>query len=615
MRSTVESMRAAVALAYLAAPRLLVARVLLTVVSGAVPIAVAWLLKVVLDRLTQGGPVLGPVLALAGVGMAAVLMPQITRFADTQMQRSVSLVARERLYTAVGRQEGLRRLENSQFHDRLQLAAEAGPSGPSEVIGSTLGVAQGTLALVGFLAALTVLNPWMLVVVLVAAVPTLRAEMLLRRHRAKLIAKLGQSWRRELFYKQLLTSPTAAKEVRLYGLTGLFGARMVTELRQIHGAYRRMDLRELAVQGLLGLLGALVAGAGLVWAIDAARAGRLTVGDVSVFVAAVAGVQTGLSLATHNFGRAHEAMLLFGHYQYIVDADPDLPPPPAPQRGVPSLRQGIELRDVWFRYADDAPWALRGVNLTIPAGRATALVGRHGAGKSTVVKLLCRFYDPTRGAVLWDGIDLRELPVEELRRRIGAVFQDFMEYELTAADNIGVGDLGALDDRVRIIAAARRAGVHETLSSLPRGYDTMLTRVFTDLADRDDPGTGVVLSGGQWQRVALARALLRNDSDLLILDEPSAGLDAEAEHEVHTRLREHRRGRTSLLISHRLSTVREADSIVVLADGVVVEQGTHAALLDADGTYARLFALQAAGYRDEIDAAYGDDPDEARRAA
>jgi len=596
------SLAAAAALARAAAGRWLALRVVLAVVAGVIPVAVAWLTKVVLDELVRpDGAWLTPVVLLAAAGVLAVLLPAVTRYVDEELTRSVGLAARQRLYAAVGRLVGLRRLEDPAFQDRLQLAAETGPTGPAELVASAFGVAQGLLMLAGFLISLALLGPWMLVVVLLAALPTLRAEILLSRHRAAMLTRLGQAWRRELFYAHLLTDLTAAKEVRLYGLGGLFGARMVGELRRIHGDQRRMDRRELVVQATLGLAGALVAGAGLIWAVAAARAGRLSVGDVSVFVAAVAGVQSGLSQITHHLGRGHESMLLFGHYRHVVEAGPDLPGPAAPRR-VPPLREGIELRDVWFRYADDQPWVLRGVSLRIPAGLATALVGRNGAGKSTVVKLLCRFYDPTRGSVRWDGADLRELPVEELRRRIGAVFQDYMEYELSAAENIGLGDLDALDDRARIVSAAERAGCHETLAALPRGYDTMLTRVFTDLADRDDPSTGVVLSGGQGQRVALARALLRDDCDLLILDEPSAGLDAVAEYEVHRRLRAHRQGKTSLLVSHRLSSVRNADEIVVLADGAVAERGSHAELLAAAGRYAHLFALQADGYRDDAPA-------------
>jgi ATP-binding cassette subfamily B protein len=276
------------------------------------------------------------------------------------------------------------------------------------------------------------------------------------------------------------------------------------------------------------------------------------------------------------------------------------------------LERGIELRGVWFRYSDDHPWVLSGVNLFLPAGQAVALVGRNGSGKSTLVKLLCRLYDPTKGAILWDGVDLRDMDVAELRRRMGAVFQDFMHYDLTAAENIALGDVDALGgapgsargygvgDQDRIVAAAQLAGVHDMIGALPNGYDTMLSRLFVSEQDKDDPETGVVLSGGQWQRLALARAFLRDNCDLLILDEPSSGLDAVAEHEVHTRLREHRRGRTSVLISHRLGAVRGAEQIVMLDNGGIVERGTHDELISADGVYAELFRLQSAGYQENV---------------
>ncbi|NUR83886.1 MAG: ATP-binding cassette domain-containing protein, partial [Nonomuraea sp.] len=258
------------------------------------------------------------------------------------------------------------------------------------------------------------------------------------------------------------------------------------------------------------------------------------------------------------------------------------------------LRGGVELDDVWVRYGEDQPWVLRGVDLTIPHGACVALVGLNGAGKSTLVKLLCRFYDPARGAVRWDGTDLRDADPAELRSRLTAVFQDYVAYDFTAAENIALGSLDASPEQVR--AAARLAGVDAALERLPYGYATLLSSRFLD----DAEAGGAVLSGGQWQRLALARALVRGERDLLVLDEPSAGLDAEAEHAIHRRLREHRAGRTTLLISHRLSAVRDADLIVVLAEGRIVERGTHATLMAAGGEYARLFTLQASGYAAEL---------------
>jgi ATP-binding cassette subfamily B protein len=216
-------------------------------------------------------------------------------------------------------------------------------------------------------------------------------------------------------------------------------------------------------------------------------------------------------------------------------------------------------------------------------------------------------YDPERGGIYWDGIDIRDLSPSDFRTRIGTVLQDFMDYDLTAAENIGMGDLGRLDDRPAIRRAAAQAGIDGSLSELPRGYDTMLSRAFFGLKDKQDPETGVVLSGGQWQRVAVARGLMRADRDLLILDEPSSGLDAEAEHAIHQQLSTIRKGRTSLLISHRLGSVRDADTILVLSGGRIAEQGTHQELMATRGEYHRLFRLQASGYTRAGDAPGGTD--------
>jgi ATP-binding cassette subfamily B protein len=373
---------------------------------------------------------------------------------------------------------------------------------------------------------------------------------------------------------------------------------MLRERRDADAELLRTDRWELVVEGGLSLLAAAVAGAGLIWAVGAAGNGALSIGDVSMFIAAVAGTQVALGGTVTGIGQVHDALLLYDHYDAVVRTVPDLPLSPSSARTSWSPRGDgvrIEFRDVWFRYDADGPWALRGVDLVVPAGRATALVGRNGAGKSTLVKLLCRFYDPTRGTIRWNGVDLRDVDPADLRRHIGAIFQDFMCYDLTARENIALGD-ASVDDGAAVRRAAELAGIDGTLAALPRGYDTLLSRTFLSEADKADPANGVLLSGGQWQRVALARGLLR-DAGLVILDEPSAGLDAEAEHEIHHMLVGHRRDRTSLLISHRLGAIRDADTIAVLDGGRIVERGTHDDLVDRDGVYARLFALQADGYR------------------
>jgi len=262
---------------------------------------------------------------------------------------------------------------------------------------------------------------------------------------------------------------------------------------------------------------------------------------------------------------------------------------PRPRRVLPpapALRHAIEFRDVWFRYPDTESWALRGVSLQLSAGNSTALVGVNGSGKSTLVALLCGLQKPTRGTILWDGVDIGHFEPDSLRRRVRAVFQDFVKYEFTAGENIGFGDVERLRDDDAIGRAARLAGVAATVEALPRGYGTQLSHMFALSASKRQHVAS--LSGGQWQRLAVARALMRDDVDVLILDEPSTGLDAESEASLHERLRAHRRGRCSLLISHRLSAVKCAALIVVLEHGAIVESGSHTELLRSSGIYAKM---------------------------
>lgn len=588
-------------LAWRATPGCLVPYVAVTVVMAALPVTAAWLTKLVLDLVAAPAPRPGSLLTLAlglaALGAVAAAVPHATEYLRSELDREVTRLAQDRLYRAVNRFPGLGRFENPQFLDRLRLAEQAGAGTPASTVAAMLAIAQAAATGLGFLVSLLLLSPFVALLVVAAVVPAVAAEFELSRRRAAMMWKIGPMERRRFFYSALLSDPRAAKEVRLFRLGDFLRGRMNQELVTAHFAQRRTDRREFVVQSGLGLLSAAVAGVGLVWAVLAAGRGRLTPGDVAMFVAAVAGVQGALNSLVNQVALTHQHLLLFDHYLQVIRAKPELPLADRPA-ALPNLRRGIEFRDVWFRYSEEHDWVLRGLSLHVPFGQSVGIVGPNGAGKSTLVKLMCRFYDPTRGAILWDGVDLRDVDPVVLRERIGAVFQDYMTYDLTATENIGLGDLTAMDDAQRIEAAARQADVHDTVAALPQGYATLLSRMF--VADSEDDGQdGVLLSGGQWQRLALARAFLQDRPDLLILDEPSSGLDADAEAAIHGRMRAHRSGRTSILVSHRLGTLRDADRLVVIEGGVVSEVGTHAELLTLRGTYARLFGLQARGYAEQ----------------
>ncbi|GCD96041.1 ABC transporter ATP-binding protein [Embleya hyalina] len=575
--------------------------VVLTLSYAAVPLATAWLTLAFLNRVVRGGAaqssILAVALGLAGVGLLAGLAPHVVQYAQRESERRVGLLAQDRLFAVTERFVGLARFEDPAFLDRMRLALQSGGATPGAVVTGTLSVVGSAFTAVGFLGSMFYLSAWMPILVLASGGVALAAELWLAKRRAHMFWRIGPIQRREIFYRGLLTDVRAAKEIRIFGTGSHLRERMRTERGTANAAQNTLDRREVLLQSGAGATTALTAGGALIWAAYAAAAGRITPGEVTLLIAAITGVQTAMVAIARETARTHQQLLLFRHYTDVMACAPDLPVAAAPLP-VGELRSGIEFRDVWFRYSSEHPWALRGLNLTIPAGRALAVVGRNGAGKSTLIKLLCRMYDPDQGQILWDGVDLRDLDPVALRTRIGAVFQDYMEYELTALDNIAMGDLTRADRTDRIEAAARKSGAHDFVAALPRGYDTLLSRTFADPRGVGEAGVGVTLSGGQWQRLALARAYLRADCDLLILDEPSSGLDAEAEARIHVDLRRYRRGRTSLLISHRLGAVREADELVVLDDGRIAQRGTHHELMAAGGLYERLFSLQAAGYRE-----------------
>jgi ATP-binding cassette subfamily B protein len=607
-------------LVWAAWPAGLAAMLIVTLIEGVTPTAYALIIRGVLNALVPSGGAaqpgpgrahhvsvtaplserfshLPPLIVLLGlVSFGAALMPQLFAYLSAQQARRFELAMQDRTYRAVNSFPGISRLENPTFHDKIRVVQTLTTSAPNSLVPGICAVGQSLITAATMLIALQVVSPLLTFFVAGFSLPAIFAQFALRKRRADVEWQNLPDNRRQIFYSDLLTERKAAKEIRVFGLGDFLQDRMRRHMHSVHAQRQAMSKLTLRTESALMLLTVVVTTLGTFWVVRRASSGTISIGDVSLFIGGVASVQGSISGVVTRLADIFEILTLFGHYEDIVAAGPDLALAESP-RPAPALRSGIHIRDVWFRYDANHRWILRGLSMHIPAGSAAALIGLNGSGKSTLVKLLCRLYDPDRGIITWDGIDIREMSPEQLRDRIGAVFQDYMTYDLTAAENVGLGDLSRLDDRASLRQAAALAGIDGTLASLPAGFDTMLSRIYITGKQRNDPGAGVLLSGGQWQRVAVARGFMRSDRDLLILDEPSAGLDAEAEHAIHRQLASMRWGRTSLLISHRLASVRDADVIFVLADGRIAEAGTHDELMAAGDRYQTMFALQASGYQ------------------
>ncbi|GAA1378222.1 ABC transporter ATP-binding protein [Catellatospora chokoriensis] len=576
-----------------AAPAALTAMIALILVGAVPPVGAAWFTKLLFDEISKG-PAADPRAALGYAVAVTVLLTLVTitsrlaGYFTAAVQNAIAIAAGVQLYHRINTFLGLGPFEQPAFRDRLALAQQAADQAPYAVVMFAVQLAQNIITLGGFSWILVSVWPPAGLLLLAVAVPELLLQLRLSRRSAQAAENSAGLFRARFLFQSLLTDLRAAREVRLYRLSTFFHDRLTGAMRtagriELH-AHRHVAI----VQAVWALAAAVVTLTVTAIAVNAALHGTLSLGDLTVLLAALASLQSGLSAIAGQLGEVGTAMRLFRHYVAVLSSPADLADGLVPAS---PLHTGIRFDDVWFRYDADGPWVLQGVNLVIPAGQAVGIVGLNGAGKSTLVKLLCRFYDPDRGRITWDGVDLRELQAATLRERMGAVFQDFMCYDLTAQENVGIGRLPHTP--AQVAHAAAQAEIHDRLRTLPHGYATLLSRTFAD----EDGQAGVTLSGGQWQRVALARSLMRADADLLILDEPSSGLDAAAEARVHASLARIRHGRTGLLISHRLATLRDAQQIVVLDAGRVTESGTHDALMATDGAYARLFRLQAGGYQ------------------
>jgi ATP-binding cassette, subfamily B, bacterial len=476
--------------------------------------------------------------------------------------------------------------EDAELQDRLDRARRQ-TMGRMTLMSQLFGQAQDVLTVIAFAAGLVIYAPWLIVLLLLALVPAFIGEA----HFNALNYSLNYQWtpeRRQLEYlRQTGASVETAKEVKIFGLHDFLVSRYRLLAERFYAANRKLAIRRAGWGGFLTMLG--TAGYYVAYAYIAWRTvkGEFTIGDLTFLAGSFRRLRNLLEGLLIGFTQvAGQALYLDDLFSFFaIEAEIRSPENPRP---VPRpIRQGLRFENVGFRYPNAERWAVRGLDFELRAGEVLALVGENGAGKTTLVKLLARLYDPDEGRILLDGHDIREYDLGELRANVGVIFQDFVRYHLTAAENIAVGQIDARDDRARIEESARRGMADEVIARLPSGYDQVIGRRFKN---------GVDLSGGEWQKIAIARAYMR-DAQLLILDEPTAALDARSEFEVFQRFKELSDQRTAVLISHRFSSVRMADRILVMHQGRIEAMGTHEGLLAAGGRYAELFELQAAGYR------------------
>jgi ATP-binding cassette subfamily B protein len=564
-----------------------------TLLGSVIPIAQLYVNKLIVDQvigsLTHTEVHINFLLMLIGAGLGLT----VSQAAVTQSNVYVSQVLSDRftLYANdILLQQALRldlaHYELPEFYDTLNRAQQSGSSYPVKVLGNLTTLAGQVLTFAGLLILLLRFNPFILLLLLLTSLPAFWVGVNFSNRRFWMLRRQTQSSRLADYFQKILLSHTFAKEVRLFNL----GDYLLHRWRNIRSEFNQESATLAAQQSSVRFGVSLVANLGFysayTWVVIQTVRGLITVGDLSMYSGAFQQSQNVMQNMLLNLATLYENNLYVSQYFEFMNIQPQITSPQNPQPFPVPMQKGLELRHVTFTYPDASEPTLYNLNLRVKPGESIALVGANGAGKTTLLKLLTRFYDLDQGEIIIDSIPLREFDLQDLRRNVGVVFQDFARYNLSVQENIGFGDLAQLGNLRRIKQAAKDAGATGVIKKLDHKYQTVLGKTFPDSTE---------LSGGQWQRIGLSRAFM-TQAQILILDEPTAALDAIAEYDLFQRFRQLTAGKMTFLVSHRFSTVRMADRIVVLERGHIVEVGSHTELMAQNGLYAKMFNLQAASY-------------------
>src|SRR5882757_7830094 len=566
---------------------------LLTIVAGVLPAGIAYVGSLIVDavvgamRAGGGNPArVIELVILEGVLVASVAATQrgislCQSLLRAQLGQRVNVMILEKALTLE-----LQHFEDSEFYDKLTRARREASSRPLSLIMRTFGLVQNGISLVSYAVLLVHFSPWAVAILLLAGLPAFIAEAKFSGDAFRLFRWRSPETRMQIYLETVIGREDYAKEVKLYGL----GPRLLDRYRDIfqrlYKEDRALTIRRDAWGFGLGLIATLALYGAYAWIAVSAVWSRITLGQMTMYLALFRQGQSAVSAMLSSVGGMYEDNLYLSTlYEYL---ETQVPEAVGSATKGPHPEEGVRFEDVSFKYPGSDEAALEHISLHLKPGESLALVGENGSGKTTLIKLLTRLYQPTSGRIFLDGQDLAEWDETALRQRVGVIFQDFARYQMLVGENVGAGDERFFEDEPRWREAAQKGRASDFIETLPGGYQTQLGKWFKD---------GRELSGGQWQKIALSRAFMRTRADVLVLDEPTAAMDAQAEAEVFEHFRQLAKGRITILISHRFSTVRMADRIAVLDHGRMIEYGSHEELMSKNGQYAHLFTLQARGYR------------------